>query len=181
MADAASAVAERRRALGGHRFANAHVTLAPTDPATRWSVRGDADAASKALGIDLPAEVNKTTRDGSRTALMLGPDEWLIIDETVNERPATPSSSTFVTVDVSHRNVGFIVSGRGALATLNAGCPRDLSERGFPVGSGARTILGKAEIVLMRTGSDAFRVECWRSFAPYVWTFLEDAAGDAGL
>ncbi|TIT49939.1 MAG: sarcosine oxidase subunit gamma, partial [Mesorhizobium sp.] len=26
---------------------------------------------------------------------------------------------------------------------------------------------------------DAFRVECWRSFSDYVFTFLSEAAGDA--
>ena len=183
MADAAIAQerAERRPVLAGHRFANAHVTLAPAAPATRWSVRGEAQEAGKALGIDLPTSANATTRDGTRTALMLGPDEWFVVDETVDERPDTPSADTFVTVDVSHRNVGFTVAGSGAVATLNAGCPRDLRERSFPVGTGARTVLGKAEVVLLRTGKEKFHVECWRSFAPYVWAFLEDAAGDAAL
>ena len=49
----------------------------------------------------------------------------------------------------------------------------------FPVGACSRTILGKVEIVLLRTADDAFRVECWRSFSDYVWTFLTEAARDA--
>ena len=174
-------LAERRPALAGHRFANAVVTLSPAAPATRWSVRGDAKAAGKALGVTLPFKPGASRAKGKRTALTLGPDEWLVIDETVEARPETLASETFVTTDVSHRNVAVAVAGEGARATLNAGCPRDLSLKAFPVGACARTVLGKAEIVLLRTGEDAFRVECWRSFAPYVWAFLEDAAGDAGL
>lgn len=173
--------AERRPVLAGHRFANTHVSLSPAAPATRWSVRGDAKAAGKALGVKLPEQPNGSHAKGTRTALALGPDEWLVIDESVSQRPDTPEGDDFVSVDVSHRNTAVLVSGDGAEATLNAGCPRDLGQRAFPVGACARTVLGKSEIVLLRTGDSEFRVECWRSFAPYVWAFLEDAAGDAGL
>ena len=71
------------------------------------------------------------------------------------------------------------VTGPGAADTINAGCPQDLSLAAFPVGACSRTILGKVEIVLLRTGEDAFRVECWRSFSDYVLTFLTEAARDA--
>jgi heterotetrameric sarcosine oxidase gamma subunit len=40
---------------------------------------------------------------------------------------------------------------------------------------GTRTLLGKADIVLWRTAADVFRIEVWRSFAPYVWACLEEA------
>jgi sarcosine oxidase subunit gamma len=39
-----------------------------------------------------------------------------------------------------------------------------------------RTVFAKAEVVLWRTGADAFHVEVWRSFAPYVLGLLEEAA-----
>ena len=71
------------------------------------------------------------------------------------------------------------VAGPGAEATLNAGCPQDLSLAAFPVGACSRTILGKVEIVLYRTAEETFRVECWRSFSDYVFTFLSEAARDA--
>jgi sarcosine oxidase subunit gamma len=38
--------------------------------------------------------------------------------------------------------------------------------------------MGKAEVVLLRTGEDEVRVECWRSFADYVFTFLTEASRD---
>ena len=71
------------------------------------------------------------------------------------------------------------VTGPAAAATINSGCPQDLSLDAFPVGAASRTILGKAEIVLLRTADDAFRVECWRSFSDYVFTFLSEGARDA--
>ena len=39
--------------------------------------------------------------------------------------------------------------------------------------------LGGHAYVLLRTGDDAFRVECWRSFSDYAFAFLTDAAKDA--
>ena len=40
-----------------------------------------------------------------------------------------------------------------------------------------RTLLGKAEIILWRLhDAPAYRVECGRSFAPYVYAFLREAA-----
>ena len=71
------------------------------------------------------------------------------------------------------------VTGPGAAATINAGCPQDLSLEAFPVGACSRTILGKIEIVLYRSAEDTFRVECWRSFSDYAFTFLTEAAKDA--
>ena len=83
--------------------------------------------------------------------------------------------------DISHRNVAFLLSGEGATNTLNSGAPRDLSLDAFPVGCASRTIFGKAEVVLLRTGKTSFRLECWRSFAPYVWDLLCDGATDAHI
>jgi sarcosine oxidase subunit gamma len=39
-----------------------------------------------------------------------------------------------------------------------------------------RTMLAKAEVLLWRTGAVSFRLEVWRSFAPYVTQFLGEAA-----
>jgi sarcosine oxidase subunit gamma len=121
--------------------------------------------------------------EGGRAALWLGPDEWLVIEEGRDALPVALSGvkAFHSTVDVSHRNLGILVAGRGAAATLASGCPRDLSQAAFPIGSCARTVLGKAEIVVWRTGEEAFRVECWRSFSDYVFIFLAEAARDAGV
>ena len=67
-------------------------------------------------------------------------------------------------------------SGPCAADLLNAGCPQDLSLAAFPVGACSRTILGKVEIVLLRTAETTFRVEVWRSFSDYAFAFLAQAA-----
>ena len=154
------------------------------EPAHRLSLRAPAAsvaALSKALGLTLPAKPKTSASKGSRTALWLGPDEWLVIDGGAKDPldDCAKANALHSAVGISHRNVGISVTGPGAANTINAGCPQDLSLAAFPVGACSRTILGKVEIVLLRTGEDAFRVECWRSFSDYVLTFLTEAARDA--
>ena len=67
------------------------------------------------------------------------------------------------------------VTGPDAALLLAAGCALDLGPGAFPVGMCTRTMLAKAEIVLWRTGPEAFRIEVWRSFAPYLCAFLSEA------
>jgi sarcosine oxidase subunit gamma len=82
-------------------------------------------------------------------------------------------------VDISHRHIAIAVAGCRAREVINAGCPLDLHDTSFPAGSATRTLLGKSEIILMRTGSaQVYRIECLRSFATYVHNFLSSAAGE---
>ncbi len=186
MADAV--LATRDPAQAGREFQATGVKLATLPPAHRISLRARPDAIpalSEALGVALPETPKRSAAKASRTALWLGPDEWLVIDEEPGAAAKHPLDACagvealHSAVDVSHRNVAISVAGSGAANTLNAGCPQDLSLAAFPVGACSRTILGKVEIVLLRTGDEAFRVECWRSFSDYVFTFLCEAARDA--
>ena len=181
MADIAQAV--RNSAQAGREFSAKGVKLATLPPAHRISLRAPAasvDGLSKALGLALPQKPKTSASKDGRTALWLGPDEWLVIDDVNDPVEACASiEALHSAVGISYRNIAIAVTGPGAANTINAGCPQDLSLAAFPVGACSRTILGKVEIVLLRTGEDAFRVECWRSFSDYVFTFLTEAARDA--
>ncbi|TPJ53430.1 MULTISPECIES: sarcosine oxidase subunit gamma [unclassified Mesorhizobium] len=183
-ASAASPAAERRPALAGRAISAAGAKVELLAPAERISLRApeaSLAALSKALGVTLPKKPKTSVSKGGRTALWLGPDEWMIIDEAGNDPLADCAkiSALHSAVGISHRNVAISVAGPAAAAAINSGCPQDLSLEAFPVGAASRTILGKAEIVLLRTAQDAFRVECWRSFSDYVFTFLSEGARDA--
>jgi sarcosine oxidase, subunit gamma len=176
-------IAERTAPLAGRMAATAQVTITPAEPAFRLSLRARPDAVSalsKALGIALPTKPKSCETKTTRSALWLGPDEWLVIDSAKN--PAAELAkvkSLHSAVDISHRNTAITVSGASAEATLSAGCPQNLSLKAFPVEACSRTVLGKVEIVLLRTGAQTFRVECWRSFSDYVTTYLSEAARGA--
>ena len=180
----AAASALRRPAQAGRDFSAGSVKLATLAPAERISLRapaGSVAALAKALGVTLPQKPKTSAAKAGRTALWLGPDEWMIIDEAGGDPLADCASvkALHSAAGISHRNVAFSVAGPGAEATVNAGCPQDLSLAAFPVGACSRTVLGKIEIVLLRTAEDAFRVECWRSFSDYAWAFLVEGARDA--
>jgi len=174
----------RAPALAGRDFSAKGVRLAVLAPAERMALRApeaSLAALSKALGVTLPKAPKTSAGKGARTAMWLGPDEWMVIDEAGGDPLADCAKvkQLHSAVGISHRNVAISVTGPAASACLNAGCPQDLSLAAFPVGACSRTILGKSEVVLLRTAEDAFRVECWRSFSDYVFAFLCQAATDA--
>ncbi len=179
---ARSPVANRIEPLAGEKLANKSVTIEAAPAASRVNLRGNPKGYEKTLGFAVPKKPKTSASKAGRHALWLGPDEWLVIDEKPGAVLMPKSSSkTFAAVDVSHRNAAAIISGPGAENVLAAGCPQNLSLETFPLGACSRTILGRAEVVLYRTAADTFRVEFWRSFAPYVWTFLSEAAKDAHI
>ena len=171
---------------------NDGTSVAVLPSAARFSLRIASDEAAKrrtviGLRIDLP--INTCSAEGEKLSARLGPDEWLLIaperdSSCLGQNIAAELAGAFFSlVDVGHRNVGFRVVGAHAAEIVNGGCPLDLDDAVFPAGSATRSLLGKAEIVLVRPGVEkAYRVECWRSFAPYVYGFLRDVARefDAG-
>lgn len=180
----ASASVERRPALHGRETSGSNVKVSVLPPAERISLRApEASVASlsRALGVTLPQKPKTSASKNGRTVFWLGPDEWFVIDEASGDPldDCAKAKALHSAVGVSHRNVAFAVSGAGAVATVSAGCPQDLSLDAFPIGACSRTVMGKSEILLYRPAADTFRVECWRSFSDYVFTFLTEAARDA--
>jgi sarcosine oxidase subunit gamma len=163
------------------------VTILPH--ATRLAVRANGEAVrivGNAFGLALPTTACRAATDGTRSALWLGPDEWLLIapdgelpalNDWIAEALGTTPASL---VDVSDRNLAIEVTGAKAAEAINGFCPLDLGLEAFPVGMCTRTVFGKAEIVLWRTASETFRIEVWRSFAPYVLGCLDEAGREYG-
>ncbi len=77
--------AVRKSALSGRHGGSASVRLTPAPNASRVALRapeGSLKALSSALGVTIPATPKTSGRKDGRSALWLGPDEWLLIDET---------------------------------------------------------------------------------------------------
>lgn len=160
--------------------------VTPLAPTARFALRAaDPGAAAIALGIALPARVGARARSGSRTALCLGPDEWLIEAPDADAAALAASFAEIAArtplsaVDVSDREITLEISGPAARDLLAAGCPRDLSR--MPVGEGARTVFDSAQIVLTREEEDRFNLTVWRSFAPHVQALLEKARAEIAI
>jgi sarcosine oxidase subunit gamma len=165
------------------------VSITRLPPAARLSIRGGDRAAGiigSTIGFGLPREPCRAVVAGTIAALWLGPDEWLLIagegeaDRLTAELNAALGIEPASLVDISDRQVAVEVAGPKAAEALNAFNALDLDETAFPVGMCTRTLFGKAEIVLWRTAPETFRVEVWRSFAPYVLAGLAEACREYG-
>ncbi|MBS9479234.1 sarcosine oxidase subunit gamma [Ancylobacter radicis] len=168
-------------ASGSPRRATARLTT--LDRTARLVFRGRESAigpAGEAFGVALPREACRFASNEGRSALWLGPDEWILLAPGAQAGPiaaaieAATAGLPHSLVDVSSRSVGIELSGPKAAFVLNQGCPLDLGLGRFPVGMCTRTLFHKAEIVLSRTAGETFRIDVWRSFAPYVWSLLEE-------
>jgi len=151
----------------------------------RLSLRGGPEvlaAASDAFSLQLPREACRAAEGDARAALWLGPDEQLLLVQQ-SDWEATMVALTrrlaglpHALVDISQRQVALQVAAPHVADTLSAGCPLDLHPDAFPIGMCTRTLFSKAPIVLWRTAADAFHLEVWRSFVPYVQQLLRVVA-----
>lgn len=187
----AEAVLLRRSPLAGLGLdaGSSSVALVDPGPAARFILRGGdaaADHAGQAFGTALPRKTCRASFSGDRAALWLGPDEWLLIaapDHGPDIAAALAQALAAVPhalVEIGHRQAALELRGPRAAEALNAGCPLDLDLSAFLVGMCTRTLFAKAEIVLWRTDDEAFRIEAWRSFVPYVHGLLMEAVGTPG-
>jgi len=141
---------------------------------------GDLKKAADAFGQDIPEKLGEMSAGPQKSALCLGPDEWLLL---APQKDAANIVARFAQmyeltahsmVDVSDRTIGIELYGPLARLVLNSGCPLDLEK--IPAGHCTRSVLDKAQIILMKLEEQHYRLEIVRSFAPYVWNFLKNAA-----
>ena len=153
--------------VSGH---DVRLSLAPA--AARYSLRArDPATLAGVIGRALPARIG----DMQGGIACLGPDEYYALlpaGERVPDGAGLPVS----VVDVSDRALGFVVEGTGAAAAIAIGCPLDLDR--FAVGRATRTLFETVEIILLREDTTRFRIEVWRSFAPWLWHALVATIAD---
>ncbi len=153
---------------------------------------GDAEptalaAVEEVLGFALPRDANRVAGTEATAALWLGPDEWWVV--TAVEDPAAAhrlsealAGHSAAVTDLSESRACIRVSGPRARDLLAKGCSLDLHPRVFSPGRCAQSHLAKAQVVLHQvSGEPAFDLYVLRSFADYLWAWLEDAAREYGL
>lgn len=158
------------------------------DPADRAFMT----AIGRVLDMVLPTEPNTSTSKGQVTALWLGPDEWLLtvpasdVAFFIKTLEAGLGDVHHALADVTDGRVAFQIAGPNARDVLAKGCPLDLHPRAFGVGGAARSALGQASVLihLIEDGPDrgsVFDIHVARSFAQYLWAWLEDAGLEYGV
>lgn len=137
-------------------------------------------------GCGLPLNPHEATAHGGMAALWLGPDEWLITGDADGAALATALQNALhglfaSTTDLSHAWCAIRLAGPNAREVLSKGCSLDPHPRAFAPGHAARTLLAQATVILHQTGDDAYEVFVRRSFADYLWQWLEDAGTEFGI
>lgn len=147
---------------------SAPVTIRALAPAARFMLRAEDDGAP----------VGAIAQRGAFRALKLGPDEWML-EGPDGAAPDAPDAWSLV--DVTDREIGFVVEGPEAATLIATACPRDL--RAFAPGRCARTLFAELTVVLIRDSDTRFTLLCWRSFAGHMQHHLEAARREleAGL
>ncbi len=165
------------------------------------NIRGDAadgaftDAVKKAVKQTPPAEANTVAGKANTTRIMwLGPDEWLVITSPRGADRAMKALWKHLKVDGLHAAVTdsseartcIEISGPRAREVLQKGCSVDLHPSVFGPGQCAQTIVSKVGVMLTQTataknGDPTYELYPLRSFATYLWTWLEDASQEYGL
>ncbi len=144
------------------------------------------EAVKGATGLDLPRRSPLTANAGRRTALWLGPDRWLVVapddDRALADalRRALAEIHSAVT-DISDSFAIIGLAGPRAREVLMKGCSLDLHPRVFKPGEVAQSTLAKADIILHQTKESTFDIYVRRSFADYLWRWLEDAGAEYGV
>lgn len=155
------------------------------------NLRGDADnaqfvaAVADVVGTVLPIAPNTVAHGGANVVYWLGPNEWLIVTPTESEaaiarelRAALAGLFAAVT-EVSGGQTVVALRGGAVRDLLAKGCPLDLHPRVFGVDRCAQSHLAKAPILIRQVDEvPSFEVIVRRSFADYLWIWLEDAASE---
>lgn len=158
------------------------------------NLRGDAGdpqfvaAVARVVGTAVPIAPNTVAHGGDNVVCWLGPDEWLIVTPTEREAAiardlrATLSGLFAAVTEVGGGQTVIALRGDSVRELLAKGCPLDLHPRVFGVDRCAQSHLAKAPILIRQVDEvPSFEIVVRRSFADYVWTWLEDAASEYPL
>lgn len=165
------------------------------------NVRGDATdarftaALQKAIKLAPPTDANTVAGRPSGTRMMwLGPNEWLVITRPGGGERAFNALWKELKADGLHAAVTdsseartcIKISGPRAREVLAKGCAIDLHPSKLGPGQCAQTVVSKVGVMLTQTAGakttdPAYELYVLRSFATYLWAWLEDAAAEYGV
>ena len=169
------------------------VRLAEIDDVGKIDLRGEPQdrsfmsAIGRALDMLLPTEPCQSAAQGAVAALWIGPNQWMITcpksrvaDLMAKIVEATEGLHVSVT-DISAGRTVFRLAGPSCLDVLAKGCPLDLHPRVAKPGYVAGSVLAKINALIHLREADMVDIYLGRSFADYLWAWLEEAGTDCGL
>ncbi|WP_191601766.1 sarcosine oxidase subunit gamma [Marinomonas algicola] len=143
-------------------------------------------AVENVLGVALPLSPLTSVEKGAYSIRWLSPDEWLILipgleafDIETKFRAEMPGHYSLV--NSSGGSTVLELSGENVIDVLKKSVSVDLHSRVFPVGKVVSTTFAKSTAIIRRKGEHSFELIIRRSFADYIWLWLQDASREFGL
>ena len=142
--------------------------------------------AQSILGVALPLSPLTSLEQGDLVVRWIGPDEWLISlpnDQVfdLETRFRAEMTGHHSLVNGSGGMTVYKLRGKHVVDMLKKSTPVDLHDSEFPVGKVVSTVFAKAGAVIRRTGESEFELVVRRSFADYIWLWIQDASQEYGL
>ena len=139
----------------------------------------DASASRKWRCVGTPQAValGRAAVEGERIAFSVSPDEWMVLDAPGSVAPPSPAGIRIV--EITHLRAALRISGAHAPPLLARLCSLDLTERMFPSGAAARTLVAKVATEIVRDdrdGRSSYLLLVSRSFGRYLFDAVANAA-----
>lgn len=142
--------------------------------------------AESILGVAIPLMPLTSVEHGDLVVRWIAPDEWLI--SLPNDRVFDLEKRFRAEMNGHHSLVNgsggmtvYKLRGKHVIDMLKKSTPVDLHDSEFPVGKVVSTVFAKAGAVIRRTGASEFELVVRRSFADYIWLWIQDASQEYGL
>lgn len=178
--------------LLGKGKSGAGVTLREKKLQGHLTLRGDgkeaafAEGVHRAIGLELPGALGLVIK-GERSVQWMSPDEFLIIvprgEELATERKLREAlaGQHIQVVNVSGGQTILELSGPNVRDVLMKSSSYDVHASQFPVGKAIGSNFAKTGLYIRHTGEGTWELLVRRSFADYIWAWLQDASGEYGL
>ncbi|MGO3455418.1 MAG: sarcosine oxidase subunit gamma [Marinomonadaceae bacterium] len=143
-------------------------------------------AIEKVLGIPLPINPLSSTESEDYSIQWMSPDEWLIIVPgaeafSMESKLRNELTGHYSIINSSGGSTMLELSGKDVVELLKKCTPVDLHPTEFPIGKVVSTLFAKSSAVIRRTGETQFELIIRRSFADYIWLWIQDASAEFGL
>jgi sarcosine oxidase subunit gamma len=144
------------------------------------------NGVKNALDLELPLSPCSSAQNANATIMWLSPDEWLLIvdggtEAAVEDKLRQSLSGHFAVSDISGAQTMLEISGKDCLPLLQKSMGYDLHLDSFPIGKVIGTALAKSSAHIRRTGEHDFQLIIRRSFADYIWLWLQQSTKEYGL
>lgn len=144
------------------------------------------NGCAEVLGVALPTQPLTSVEQGGVSIRWISPDEWLVVlpaDQAfeVERGLRAVIEGHYQVVNVSGGQTILELSGPNARDVLKKSVGLDLHPSQFPVGKVAGTVFAKSSALVRRSGDDRWELVIRRSFADYIWLWLQDASREYGL